>query len=579
MTFTLDPPASPRPLCDVMRALCLVSFRRRVAIILSMLLISIVDLIGLGMILPFILVIARPGQDPTALVPGLQYFGTMLEAAGLPHSAGVFFLFFAGLLTFKSVCSIVLTHYTAETTAQLTVSLRTRLASSLLDSEWSFLSRQRTGVLSGMVSHEVNAVGQAFSDVASLAAMSLQILLYLTIAFLLSWQVAFLALLILVVVVLFFNFVLSYRSGLVQLQLVATNHLAALFSEVVSSVKVFRGMGRISSVLETVRKTGLVASERLSHRIASSELSAEFLEPLVGLLVIGWFYASLYWYDLVLANVLVIGVLLIRIIYLYLTFYRALFRINEGRAQLRGILDLLDRAMAAQEVRFGRGAVPRHFDIRIEGLGFAYGVEPILRNFSLDVPFGSIVTISGPSGAGKTTLLDLLLGLRLPQAGDIRIAGRSLFSDVDMLSWRRHIGYVPQDQILLNATIFENLTFGESDLTREDAQRALACADAAGFVMQLPGTLDYVVGERGQFLSGGQRQRIAIARALIRKPSLLILDEATTALDPVTESRIIANVAALHQEYPFTILSVSHQDGWRAVANQCVDFGREPVPV
>lgn len=573
------PPDPPGLLSDVVRAFRLVSFGRRVAIVLAMLLISFADLIGLGMILPFILVIARPGQDPTAVVPGLHYIGAMLEAAGLPHSLGVFFFFFAGVLVFKSACSIVLTHYTAATVAQLTVSLRTRLASSLLDSEWSFLSRQRTGVLSGMVSHEVNAVGQAFSDVASLAAMSLQILFYLTIAFLLSWQVALFAMLILAVVVSFFNVIVSYRSKVVQLQLAATNQLAALFSEVVSSVKVFRGMGRVSSVLASVRKTALVTSERLSHRIASSELSAEILEPLVGLLVIGWFYASLYWYDLVLANVLVIGVLLIRVIYLYLTFYRALFRINEGRAQLRGILELLDRATEAQEVRSGRGAVPPHFNISIESLAFSYGPAPVLESFTLKVPFGSIVAISGPSGSGKTTLLDLMLGLRLPRAGHILIDGRSLFSDIDMLSWRRQIGYVPQEQVLLNASIFENLTFGESDLRREDAERALACADALGFVMQLPGTLDYVVGERGQFLSGGQRQRIAIARALIRRPSLLILDEATTALDPQTEGRIIFNIGALHAERPFTIFSVSHQDGWSSLAHQHVEFGRESVLV
>ena len=572
-----ETPASPRLLADVVRALGLVSWSRRVSIVLAMLLIGIADLVGLGMILPFILVIARPGQDPTVTVPGLHYIGGVLQASGLPHSAGVFFLFFAAVLMFKSACSIALTHFTAATTAQLTLSLRTRLASALLDSEWSFLSRQRTGALSGMVSHEINAVGQAFSDVASLAAMSLQIILYLAIAFLLSWQVALLALLILAVVVLFFNAIVRYRSRLAQLQLLATNQLAALFSEVVSSVKVFRGMGRVSSVLSTIRKTALVTSERLSHRIASSELSTEILEPLVGLLVIGWFYASLYWYELVLANVLVIGVLLIRVIYLYLTFYRALFRVNEGRAQLRGILDLLDQATAVQERRPGRMAVPPRFDICVEKLAFSYGEEPVLQDFSLNIPFGSIVAISGPSGAGKTTLLDLLLGLRLPRAGDIRISGSSLFTDIDMLGWRRHIGYVPQEQILLNATIYENLTFGEADLTRDDAREALACADALGFVALLPGGLDYVVGERGQFLSGGQRQRIAIARALIRRPSLLILDEATTALDPATEGRIIANIVALHRGRSFTILSVSHQDGWRAVADQLVRQGREPV--
>jgi ATP-binding cassette subfamily C protein len=530
------------------------------------------------MVLPFILIIARPGTDPTGDVPLLSSIGQALAALGLPPSPAVFFMFFAVLLVLKSAASVGLTHYTAATSAEVMQVLRTRLAASVLVSEWRFLSRQRTGALSAMVSHEINAVGQAFSDFASLAAMALQITIYLALAITLSWQIAMLALLILVVVILFFNAIIRYRQHLAQLQLEATNHLAAQFSDIVSSLKVFRGMGRVSSVLRTINAASRTTSDRFSQRVISSELSVEILEPLVGLMVIGWFYAALFWFGFVLANVLVVGILLIRVIYLYLTFYRALFRINDGRAQLRDILDLVATATAEVEARPGTRPVTGPSPIAIERLSFTYDGTPVFDDFSLDIPFGSIIAISGPSGVGKSTLLDLLLALRLPTGGDIRIGGASLFHEIDVSQWRRTIGFVPQEQVLHNASVLENLTFGEVGLSRMDAHQALVAAHAWDFVSALPDGLDQGVGERGQFLSGGQRQRIAIARALIRRPDLLILDEATTALDPATEQQIIANILALHRERPFTIIAVTHQDGWRSIADRVIDLGSQVEP-
>lgn len=571
-------PPIPEIYTDIQQALGLVSLPRRITIVLAMVFINMIDLIGLGMMLPFILLLVQPGIDPVVHVPFLQHIGEALASVGLSHSPPVYFAFFAFMLVIKSLCSVALNHFTAETTSQITQSLRNRLSYFLLNAEWDFLSRQRAGALAGTVSHEINSLGQAFNDVASFVAMVLQIIIYLLIAFLLSWQVAVLALLIFAVVIGFFNLILRYRFYLTELQIVATNQLAATFSEVISSVKVFRGMGRIDSLLVSIGKKSQLTSQRLSQKLASSELSAEVLEPLVGLMVMAWFYVSLYWFGLVLANVLVIGILLVRVIYLYLTFYRALFRINDGRAQLRSILGLIAKSEAEREFRPGHADIPEEFDISISNLSFSYGSLRVLDDFSLEIPFGSIISIDGPSGEGKSTLLDLLLALRLPQSGDIKVAGISLFTDLNVVSWRRVIGFVPQDQYLLSTTILENLTFGDEDLSREDAIRALEIADAWDFVSQLPQQLDYVVGERGQLLSGGQRQRIAIARALIRQPALLILDEATTALDPVTERQIITNIHVLHKTRPFSIISVSHQDRWRTIADKHVSLRRQTVP-
>jgi ATP-binding cassette subfamily C protein len=122
--------------------------------------------------------------------------------------------------------------------------------------------------------------------------------------------------------------------------------------------------------------------------------------------------------------------------------------------------------------------------------------------------------------------------------------------------------------VLFHDTVLANVTLGEEDLTREDAETALEAAGAAEFIAHLPGGIDSIVGERGTLLSGGQRQRIAVARALVRKPLLLILDEATSALDPETEASICRNLKDLSRRTGLTILAISHQPAWVEAADR-----------
>jgi ATP-binding cassette subfamily C protein len=150
----------------------------------------------------------------------------------------------------------------------------------------------------------------------------------------------------------------------------------------------------------------------------------------------------------------------------------------------------------------------------------------------------------------------LLIGLLRPQKGDIWIDETPL-SRIDIRRWRSMIGYVPQENLLMHDTILKNVTLGEAAIGEKEVEAALRAAGAWGFVQDSPGGVHTVVGERGSMLSGGQRQRIAIARALVKHPSLLILDEATTALDPQTEKEICATLAKL--KGAITILAISHQ--------------------
>ena len=172
-----------------------------------------------------------------------------------------------------------------------------------------------------------------------------------------------------------------------------------------------------------------------------------------------------------------------------------------------------------------------------DGVHFVYrdAKEETLRGVSFTLRRGEILALLGRNGAGKTTAVNLLLGFLLPKAGEIRVDGKALTA-ANLRAWRRQAGYVPQDPLILNASVRENLTRFHPGATENDVITALKAAMAWDFVCSLPQELDTSLGDRGVRLSGGERQRIVLARVLLGKPSLIVLDEATNALDYESEA-------------------------------------------
>jgi ATP-binding cassette subfamily C protein len=197
--------------------------------------------------------------------------------------------------------------------------------------------------------------------------------------------------------------------------------------------------------------------------------------------------------------------------------------------------------------------------IRLRRLGFAYAEPPppwIFDNLDLEISAGSITGIIGPSGAGKSTLGDLLLGLLQPQRGEILIDGRPLKGEI-IASWRASIGYVPQETFLYHDTVRANLIWSKPDACDDELWSVLDQAAAADFVADLPRRLDTIVGERGGRLSGGERQRLALARILLHRPTLLLLDEATNALDSENENAIQRALLGLRGK--LTLVIITHR--------------------
>jgi ATP-binding cassette subfamily C protein len=229
------------------------------------------------------------------------------------------------------------------------------------------------------------------------------------------------------------------------------------------------------------------------------------------------------------------------------------------------MMETFENAQEMREQKLGDRKPELKQAIRLEGVTFAYSKNNILNDASLIFPAGEVTAIVGASGAGKTTIVDLVIGLLRPQDGEVWIDDLPL-ARIDLNQWRRMIGYVPQETLLLQDSILINVTLGDPDITEGEVEEALRKAGIWEFAKTRPKGMYSSVGQRGLMLSGGQRQRIAIARALVRKPKLLVLDEATTALDPENEAAICQTLRKLHGE--ITIVAISHQPAVLEVADR-----------
>ncbi|CAK6686521.1 ABC transporter ATP-binding protein [Synechococcus sp. CBW1107] len=253
---------------------------------------------------------------------------------------------------------------------------------------------------------------------------------------------------------------------------------------------------------------------------------------------------------------------------------RTLDDYQRAMASSQRVLDLIDTPIA---IPSGDRPLPLsrvHGAIEFRQVDFAYsGRDPLLQHFNLQVPAGSTIGIVGATGSGKSTIVKLLLRLYELQGGAILLDGISI-EQLQLADLRRAIGLVSQEVFLFHGSVAENIAYGSFEAPRAAIKRAAELAEAARFIEALPQGYDTVVGERGQRLSGGQRQRIALARAILKNPPVLILDEATAAVDNETEAAIQRSLELITAER--TTLVIAHRLSTVRHADQIVvmDQGR-----
>jgi ATP-binding cassette subfamily C protein len=463
---------------------------------------------------------------------------------------------FVACIVLKCVLVYLANKQIGFTVVLIATDMRLTLLKSLFNSSWEYFIRQPMGRLTNGVATEANRASTAFNFGAKLFSMVIEASIYAVLSFLVSWKATLVALGggVFLMIALRRLVKKNRRAGAKQ-----TEHMQSLvarMTDVLTSIKPLKAMAREQQSDAVLTETTHKLNRALQKQVLSKAALGSFQEPILTVFLILALYLALRYWNQSLTTMIAMVFFIAKILKQVEKIQKEYANLVEFESAFWSLQGKIRTAQDAREVLTGTVHPSLRTAIRMEAVSFAYDTREVLTDVSLDIPAGTFVTLTGPSGSGKTTVADLLTGLLRPQKGDICVDGVPL-SQIDIRRWRQMIGYVPQENLLMHDTILKNVTLGEDGLGAAQVEAALRAAGAWEFVQQAPAGIHTVVGERGSMLSGGQRQRIAIARALVKRPLLLILDEATAALDPKTEKEICATLSQL--KGGLTILAISHQ--------------------
>jgi ATP-binding cassette subfamily C protein len=436
--------------------------------------------------------------------------------------------------------------------------LRERLYRAVAGSNWLFFSRSRASDFTHALTSELDRVATATYSLLSLTAAAVVTAIYIILAFRLS------AALTAIVFACGAGLLFLLRSKIREAR-AAGEQISEAYEDLYSaSIEHLGGMKTVKSYGAEARNADLFS--QLARRVTATLTGASrhhgdaaFWLSVGSVLTLSiTVYFSIEVLSLPVATIFLLLFLFARIMPRFSSIQQYYHHLINDLPAFDSFARMEARSLAAVET-LPEDTQETGFEseVRLDRVAFAYEESNIvISELDLSIPARLTTAIVGPSGAGKSTVADLILGLVTPASGRILIDGAPLTPGC-LRGWREHIGYVAQETFLFHDTVRANLLWACPGASDEQIWEALRLAAADTFVSALPGGIETVVGDRGVRLSGGERQRIALARALLRKPSLLILDEATSALDSENENRIKRAIEELHGS--ITILIITHR--------------------
>jgi ATP-binding cassette, subfamily C, bacterial len=552
--------ASKRPILQYISSLLEIARWQLFAAVIVMTFTSLTEGLGVALLFPILQAagfnLANQGHvgHYTGEVRDLLVRSRLAPSLWLPSLLLIFMLVMALRSLFSRVQSVL----TFRTALTYELALSRRLYQAIINADWLYLVRRRSSDFTHALTAELTRVANCTYLLIGAVANAILALVYMAFAFKLSWGMT--------------SLVLATGFGLLLLSrrwLRAVHQSGTAVSESVSDVYAaatehlqnLKAMKFYDAQTSDLAMFSSLQSSALQQSLENtrSQAAAAFWFEAGSLVVLG----TIVFASLQLLNVAPASVLL-----LLAVFTRLFPRLAAGQNQLQAFLGELpafenlmtiyQECVANAEVAGATGPAPSlAHDIRLEQVAFRYNAQraPVLENLSLTIAAGKVTAIVGSSGAGKSTVADLVNGLLSPLAGRVLLDGAELEPHAAR-AWRRHVGYVAQDTVLFHDTVRANLHWAKPEASEEEMRESLHLA-AAEFVFELPHGLDTTVGDRGMLLSHGQRQRIALARALLRKPGLLILDEATSSLDHDNEKRILDAIERLPGKT--TVLLIAHR--------------------
>ena len=445
-----------------------------------------------------------------------------------------------------------------------------------LELDARYHDRVGAGELISRASNDAELVARVFDSIGHTVGYILTIFGVSIVLFVVDWHLALAVLLPLPLLSIGFGRYSRRYAERTKVNQEELGELTALAEETIAGIRVVKGLGAGEALSARFR----ARSDRVvATSLAVADVDAVFLPalealPLIGVLVVLWYGAHrVLAGDITIGTFALFNVYLVLIVFPLRTIGQRVSTLQRGAAAGRRVVDVLEAAPAVIEARSPR-PFPNRSEVRFEDVRFAYADErPILDGLSLTIPEGESLALVGATGSGKSTVAALLARFYDPDGGRVTIGGVDV-RELRLEELRRGVGLVFEETFLFGDTVSGNVGFAIPDAEEEDIRRAARLAGAAEFVERLPEGYETVLGERGFSLSGGQRQRIAIARAILADPQVLILDDATSAVDATKEHEIRSALSEVMAGR--TTLVIAHRPATIALADRVavVEGGR-----
>lgn len=534
-------------------------------VVLSLTVASIAEGIGLTTLLPILSLAMRTPGDEVADSPLERAVVGALHWAGIEATLGVLLSLLIALSVVQACLLILSNLQVGYAVARVATDLRLDLLRSFLRARWSYYTRQPVGTAANAMATEADRASQAYYFLAQVVALGIDTGVSIAVALVISWWATLAAGVVALLTTAGLGFLVrqSARAGDRQ-----TDLLRSLLRQLTDSfqiVKLLKATGREDLIGPLLESDTRQLDKQLRRRVLTKEALRSIQDPLLVICMAICLWLAIAYLAIPISSLTVLAVLFLRTVNSANKMQRRYQSAITEASALWSILDMTEHARSEAEPLGGSALLHLDEGIEVRDVRVVYGGKPALDGMTLEIPAGRITALVGPSGAGKTTVVDLITGLIAPDEGEVRIDGTPL-REANLTEWRRSIGYVPQEALLVHDSIRTNVTLGDRSVSEARLEEALRFAGIWDFVMGLPAGLNTVVGERGTLLSGGQRQRLAIARALLHEPKLLVLDEPTAALDADAERAVWQTVQRLRGRA--TVVAISHQTGLLDVADR-----------
>jgi ATP-binding cassette subfamily C protein len=545
---------------------------RPLIVLFCLLLGGIAEGIGLASMLPVMsIAIGGEGGERSS---SAAVFTDALTSIGITPSLTILVAITIGGIVLKNLLNLAAMTYVGYSVAHVSTGMRRDLVENLLNVRWNYFTQQPLGRITNTLSVDATRAGRAYMAAAEFLVNAIQAVVYSCVALFVSWKVALIAIAFGLAIVAFLNFLVRSAKKAGRRQTRHTADFITYLSDALNNIKPLKAMARQGSFAHLIDRN-IVGLRRAMRRQVIAKQALKNIDEILSAIFLGvGILLAIKYLNVPPSELAVIAILLIQLV-------NSISRIQKGY-QNAAILESayynvqrqITESRAEREVDLGSATPKFETGCKLVNVSFSHPRTPVLNDVSLDFPKGSITVLTGPSGAGKTTITDLLIGFRTPDSGQVLVDGRPL-QDFVLREWRGMIGYVPQELVLFHDSVFSNIAMGDPAIGEAEVRSALKAAGALDFVESMADGLHTPVGEKGAKVSGGQRQRIALARALVTRPRILILDEVTSALDPETERAIVESIRALRGES--TIIAITHRAALLDIADRVYELAEGRV--